>query len=50
MEDRGFRSNSLGRWASRRNSKNGVSTDEELASQNAHHFIEVSVDALMLVT
>ena len=44
MEDRGFRSNSLGRWASRRNSKNGVSTDEELVSQNAHHFVEVAAD------
>ena len=33
-----------GRWASRRNNKNGVSTDEELVSQNAHHFVEVAAD------
>jgi len=37
---------SLSRRASRRNSKNGVSTDEELVSQNAHHFVEVAADVV----
>ena len=46
MEDRGFRNKSLSRWASRGNSKNGVSTDEELVSQNAHHFVEVAADVV----
>ena len=46
MEGRGFRNNSLSRWASRRNSKNGVSTDEELVSQNAHHFVEAAADVV----
>ena len=46
MEDRGFRNTSLSRWASRRNSKNGVSTDEELVSQNAHHFVELAADVV----
>jgi hypothetical protein len=46
LEDRGSRNNSLSRWASRRNSKNGVSSDEELVSQNAHHFVEVAADVV----
>jgi len=46
LEDRGFRNKSLSRWASRGNSKNGVSTDEELVSQNAHHFVEVAADVV----
>ena len=46
MEDRGFRNNRLSRRASRRNSKNGVSTDKELVSQNAHHFVEVAADVV----
>ena len=46
MEDRGVRNKSLSRWASRRNTKNGVSTDEELVSQNAHHFVEVAADVV----
>jgi len=28
------------------NSKNGVSTDEELVSQNAHHFVELAADVV----
>jgi len=28
------------------NRKNGVSTDEELVSQNAHHFVEVAADVV----
>jgi hypothetical protein len=46
LGDRGFRNKSLSRWASRGNSKNGVSTDEELVSQNAHHFVEVAADVV----
>ena len=46
MEDRGFSNKSLSRWASRENSKNGVSTDEELVSQNAHHFVELAADVV----
>ena len=46
MEDRGVRNKSLSRWASRRNTKNGVSTDEELVSQNAHHFVEVAANVV----
>ena len=45
MEDRGFSNKSLSRWASRENSKNGVSTDEELVSQHAHH-VELAADVV----